>query len=155
MSSNLLGRVAVGIALSSLLGGCLLMSAGKALNNDGVGVIVFKDKGLTPAAAGTAVATFDIDCTDSFEATGGQTGLGNAAGEYGATCTYKGQPTTWRVVGTFSAAPMANTTERWTKYRAKVTAMAKDKKCSAVAVRVSWPTKNQEGEALGAFCVQT
>ena len=146
-------RMAVVMAISS--SGCLLFSAGKALNNGGVGAIVFKDKGVTPAAAGTAIVSYDIDCVDSFTATGGQTGLGNAAGEYGAACTYKGQPVTWRIVGTFSAAPMANTAERWTKYRTKVMEMAKEKHCGSVALRVSWPTKNQEGEAFGAFCVES
>jgi len=155
MYLNVLGRVAVAMAISVSATGCLLFSAGKSLNNGGVGVIVFKDKGVTAAAAGTALVTYDIDCVDSFEATGGQTGLGNAAGEYGVSCTYQGQPIPWRIVGSFSAAPMANTTERWTKYRAKVTEMAKQKHCAAVALRLGWPTKNQEGEAFGAFCVES
>jgi len=56
-------------------------------------------------------------------------------------CTYQGKPMAWAVVGTFSAAPMANNTERWTKYRAKVVVMAKEKHCAAVALRTSWRRK--------------
>lgn len=152
--SGVLVRVLV-VSIACASGGCTLMSAAKTLNNDGVGVIVFEDKAMAQAPANTTPVAYDIDCVDSFEATGGKTGLDNAAGVYGVSCTYQGQPIPWKIVGTFSAAPMANTAERWAKYRTKVTAMAKEKRCSAVALRRSWPSKNQEGEAFGAFCVQS
>lgn len=120
----------------------------------GVGVITFDPaNGGPPGGPAKSFASYDIDCTDSFEASGGSTALGNAAGTYGIACTYQGKPIddSFVILGVFHAAPMA--AGKWNVYQTKVTSKAQSKGCPGVAIRKSEPTKNQQGEAIGAFCV--
>jgi hypothetical protein len=78
--------------------------------------------------------------------------MGAQVGTYTVACTEDGKPMSGKVIGLFRAAPLA--AGKWDQYRTKVTAKARKQGCPAVAVRKSPPTKNEEGEAIGAFCVQ-
>ena len=120
----------------------------------GTGVIYFEKRGDgPPAGPAKDFKAFDLECQDTFAATGGQTALGNAAGHYSISCTHQGQPMPrWTELGVFHAAPMAR--NHWDQYRSEVIAKAQAQGCPAVAVRTSPPTQNQQGEAIGAFCIQ-
>jgi hypothetical protein len=124
----------------------------------------FQDAGCTVAAmknhalallasANASFTSYDIDCVDSFVATGGQTALNGRAGNYGVACTKDGAPMSGEILGVFHSAPAA--AGKWDVYRAKVIKTARAKGCPAVAVRKSAPTINQQGEAHGAYCVKS
>lgn len=141
-------KVFAAISLLSL-GGC------------GVGIIYYEPKnGGPPSGPAKDFKAVDIDCQDGFEKdtsflanlNGGQTAMGAEAGTYTVACTQDGKPMTGKVVGVFHAAPLA--AGKWDQYRGEVTAKARNQGCPTVAVRKSPPTKNQEGEAIGAFCLQ-
>jgi hypothetical protein len=135
---------------------CMLVSV-SAFSGCGVGVIYFEAKNGGPGPAVAAPAgtfkAYDVDCKDGFEATGGQNALGNLAGTYSVDCQKDGAAMTGKIVGIFHAAPMAR--KKWDRYRAEVTEKARKKGCPAVAVRKTAPTLNQQGEAIGAFCVES
>jgi hypothetical protein len=57
----------------------------------------------------------------------------------------------WRVLGVFHAVPAAG--GHWDDYRGRIPAMTGERCCPAVAIRTTPPMANQEGEAIGAFCV--
>jgi hypothetical protein len=44
-------------------------------------------------------------------------------------------------------------TGKWARYQGEVAKKATGKGCPGVAVRNAPPTVNQQGEAIGAFCV--
>lgn len=144
MKTNLRSLAALlGLSASMLTAGC-----------GGVGVIMFDAKnGGPPEGPAQTFATYDVDCSDSFEESGGQTAMGATAGTYGVACRFEGKSLedTFNILGVFHAAPMAS--GNWKKYHDKVIAKAQGKGCPGVAVRKTPPTENQEGEAIGAFCV--
>jgi hypothetical protein len=130
-----------------------LLVSSLVLPSCGVGMIIFESKnGGPPAAPAADFKSYDIDCVDGFEKTGGQTAMGSEAGVYRVGCTRDGQPMTAKIVGVFHAAPLA--AGKWSQYREEVTLKAREKGCPAVAVRKTAPTENQGGEAIGAFCVE-
>ncbi|APR81579.1 Hypothetical protein A7982_06928 [Minicystis rosea] len=134
------------------LSGLATMALCACLSGCGVGAIFFKAEGDGPPDKPVETTqVFDIECKDAFQATGGRTVLGSRAGNYSVSCTHKGEPLHFRILGQFSAAPMA--AGKWDKYRLKVIEKARRRGCPGVAVRVDPPTENQEGEAIGAFCV--
>jgi len=120
----------------------------------GIGVVYFEPVGVGPRTGESPAnfTVFDIDCKDGFEKTGGTNALGSAAGNYSISCTKDGQPMPGTVIGIFHAAPAAK--GKWETYRKKVAAKARAKKCPAVAIRLAPPTVNQQGEAIGAFCIE-
>lgn len=118
----------------------------------GIGIILFDEQnGGPPKRTGTPAVVFDVICADGFEASGGTTAMGSAAGTYSVGCTYQGKPMPWNVLGVFHAAPAAK--NKWDVYRQKVSQKATGKGCPGVAIRTTAPTENQGGEAIGAFCV--
>lgn len=118
----------------------------------GTGIILFEAENGGPTGPKDTVSkVFDLDCADSFKASGGQTALGGQAGSYGVACTYEGKPMEWKSLGVFHAAPMA--ANNWDKYRAKVAEKASKRGCPGVAIRKLPPSENQQGEAIGAWCV--
>jgi hypothetical protein len=120
----------------------------------GIGIIYFEaENGGPTKGANASFTSYDIDCVDSFVATGGQTALNGRAGNYGVACTKDGAPMSGEILGVFHSAPAA--AGKWDVYRAKVIKTARAKGCPAVAVRKSAPTINQQGEAHGAYCVKS
>ena len=121
------------------------------------GVIQYENVGGGPPSTGpkTNPAVHDVICEDAFDRDPGQgrTVLGSRAGSYRVACSYQGAALPWTVLGQFHAAPAAN--GAWGDYRSRVMRMAADRRCPAVAIRTQPPTRNQEGEALGAFCVSS
>ncbi len=118
----------------------------------GTGVVLFDaENGGPKGPKGTRSKVFEIECVDSFKATGGRSALGGAAGDYAVGCTYEGKPMPWSSLGVFHAAPMA--AGNWDKYKVKVIEKASGRGCPGVAVRTKPPTENQQGEAIGAWCV--
>ena len=137
------------------LGAVLAVVAVGLIGCGGVGVISFDARnGGPPPGPANAFATYTLDCNDTFAPTGGKTALGNAAGSYSVACTFEGRALeeAFDVLGVFHAAPMAS--GKWNVYHDKVIAKAQAKGCPGVAVRRAEPTANQEGEAIGAFCVR-
>lgn len=142
MKNHAFGLLASVLLLASTAAGC------------GIGIIYFEAEGAGPPKGANAnFRSYDIDCVDNFQATGGQTVMNARAGKYRIACTRDGQPMTAEVLGVFHAAPAAK--KKWDIYRDKVVKVAQKKGCPAVAVRKSAPTENQQGEAIGAFCVQS
>ena len=130
----------------SALGALALTACG------GIGYVRFVAQNGGPSGAPAAhFASYDIQCTDTFAASGGRSVLGNAAGVLGTHCEYQGHSMEFAILGEFHAAPMAR--NHWTEYRQSVIERARTMGCPAVAVRTAPPTHNQEGEAVGAFCV--
>lgn len=141
MINSAANRVLALCCLTAVLSGC-----------GGVGVILFKKENGGPIGAKNVTSqVFDLDCSDSFQATGGQTALGGQAGITSVGCSYQGAPMAWNKLGYFHCAPMA--AGNWEKYREKVIAQASKRGCPGVAIRKLPPSVNQQGEAIGAWCV--
>ena len=142
MKNHAFALLASVLLLSSTVAGC------------GIGIIYFEaENGGPPKGANPSFTSYDIDCTDTFVATGGMTVMNKVAGDYTISCSKDGQPFSAEILGKFHAAPAA--AGKWDTYRAKVIKTAQKKGCPAVAVRKTEPSKNQQGEAIGAFCVKS
>jgi hypothetical protein len=145
-SSPALSRLSITLVLA-------LIACVSAVGCLGIGIIHFEPENGGPSpGVSKSFKAFDIDCTDTFKATGGNGALGAAAGNYSVSCTQDGHEMTAKVLGAFHAAPAA--AGQWDKYRAQVTERARNQGCPRVAVRKTEPSVNQQGEAIGAFCVE-
>ncbi len=117
---------------------CLALVASAAAAACGGGLTVNYEGTRGAKRAKTDVPVYDVDCQDII-----QTKL---------DCTYQGGPLAWRALGIFRIPTKAN--GNWGRFRVKVVESAAAAGCPAIALR-KIPPSNNDGTAIGAFCVDT